>query len=82
MTKFLMNCQATQVKLSFIWDTDLNLLTAGSSVSFYSAYVIKENNVMITDAPQCSLDFLALLHYNGIPPYERKLKKGAICCVL
>ena len=53
-----------------------------STVSYYSAHVVKENNVILQDEPQCSLDFLALLKHNGIPPHHLQLKRGSICCLL
>ena len=43
---------------------------------------MKENNVILTDAPQCSLEFLSLLKHTGIPPHHLQLKKGAVCCLM
>ncbi|CAG8835143.1 13400_t:CDS:1, partial [Racocetra persica] len=59
----------------------LNILP-GTTYTYLSNDVIKENDDTLNDHPFATPDYLANLTYPGIPNHELKLKVGAICSVM
>ncbi|CAG8574327.1 13021_t:CDS:2, partial [Cetraspora pellucida] len=59
----------------------LNILP-GTTYTYLSNDVIKENNDTLNDHPFATSDYLANLTYSGIPNHELKLKVGAICSIM
>jgi hypothetical protein len=51
-------------------------------VSYYSADIIKENDEIISDHPEATPDYLAMLTQNGIPAHQLRLKEGCICSLM
>lgn len=58
------------------------MLTMISTVSYYSADIVKENNEIIDDHPEATPDYLTLLTHNGIPAHELRLKEGCVCSLM
>lgn len=56
--------------------------TNRSTVRYYSADIVKENNEVILDHPQGTPDYLAMLKQTGIPSHELRLKEGCICSLM
>lgn len=59
-----------------------SLFHLSPTVSFFSADIIKEDDKIISDDPQASPDFLALINPNGMPPHHLQLKEGCICSLM
>ena len=51
-------------------------------VSYYSADIVKENDEIISDHPEATPDYLAMLTQNGIPAHQLRLKEGCICSLM
>jgi hypothetical protein len=51
-------------------------------VSYYSADIVKENDEIISNHPEATPDYLAMLTQNGIPAHQLRLKEGCICSLM